>query len=635
MQQTQQDRDSHGDAESPMPRPYVLGRAAVAAVAFVCLIVGGVVSANALFQPVFEGASELVWPHSEISKIPVDGRWVIAVVALAYGVLLLVALGFSNRAVRVARVHTGPRALVLSREALTHAETRTEVSFDQAVVFWQALRYPRQRFTRITETAEYGSRTVRVSTTFTLAASDLGDGLYAIPLLQAARGSLLHGVRFTKGEQRISSLTHAESVVFVRKVIRRLVEAAGPEAIARFEGTIGVDHRSGTKWWQRGVRNRMKSPPPRAVPVPHLFELEELDGVVPPRRASPDTITIEDLVERLIRSAGPTPAPTARYVADRITSLNPAHPSLAAAADVVLALRRNYPICVPIVTAPDRSGPAADSHRITVERVVIPGRRPRGDSDRLRGSASHRVVGWLEAKREAIERALNQALGVPVTTLTFPLRLAESTDSYHLNLRGPEGHYVSEQEILRRHDLDDGGRVPRSELAALSYAMSPRQGQRTAHIYIRSGTKPGRYEYQARFAERMPGAMATTFVSAVTTLVISSAIALATLSLTATEQASSLGLLQILLAFPLALTATSNYTHGSPFWGGDLASRLATLITVVVLAASLWVSTAAMIVPKDTVATWWSVVLTTAALNTLFTLTAWLTRVSIHRSFTP
>lgn len=619
--------------ESPMPRPHILWRAAVAAAALVCLVAGGVYLANLLFAPAFSGVAVTQWPHSELNAVPPTGRVIIAALLLTYGLVFLAVLAVSNKAVRSTRVQTGPRTLQLSAHALRSAHARTHVTYDEAVVFWQALRYPRERFTRITETAEYGSRTMRISSTFTLSTSDLVQGTYAIPLLQAARGTLLHGVRFSIGDRRVSSLTHAESIVYVRDAIYRLVEAAGDDVARTFHATSAAKPARIRQFFARNTVARRA--PTVAVRVPPVFRLEELDApTATPQHKEPSDTSVAELVERLIRSAQPTPSDTARYVADRVRALNPGLPSLEAAADIVLALRRNYPICVPI-NASSGSNDRVDSQRITVDRVDVPERRPRGDSKRLQGSLPHRIVGWLEAKREGIERALNQALGVPVTTLVFPLRLAESTDSYHLNLRGPEGHYVSEQEILRRHDLDDGGRVPRSELATLSYAMSPRQGQRTAHIYVRSGAKTGRYEYQAKYVERMPGSMATTFVGAVTTLVISAAIALATLTVSADEQASSMGLLQILLAFPLALTATSSYSHGSPFWGGDLASRLGTLITVGVLAASLWVSTAAMFADRDDVAAWWALVLTTATVNTLFTLTAWLTRVSIHRSFTP
>lgn len=272
--------------ESPMPRPHILWRAAVAAMAFVCLVAGGVYVANILFAPAFSGAAAIEWPHSELNAVPLPGRVIIAALLLTYGLLFLAVLAASNKAVRSARVQTGPRTLQLSARALHSAEVRTNVTYDEAVVFWQALRYPRERFTRITETAEYGSRTMRISSTFTLATSDLAQGTYAIPLLQAARGSLLHGVRFSIGDKRVSSLTHAESVVYVRDAIYRLVEAAGADVAGAFHATSAAKPAPVWRFFARSAA--VKRAPAVAVRVPPVFQLEEINSPrATPQRKGP------------------------------------------------------------------------------------------------------------------------------------------------------------------------------------------------------------------------------------------------------------------------------------------------------------------------------------------------------------
>lgn len=564
--------------DSPIPRPYVMARTIVAVIGGILFAAGVAFGLSAIFGAASLG-DDSVWPLRRISELPLPARVLLAVLLCSWGCLLIVVYARASLSVRTMAVRAPVRRLRPSTQAIRREAAALSVSADQAMVYWQSLIHPEERFLRISENAEYGNRTMRVRSTFTIDTRDLVAGTYVIPLVLARRGSLQSGITFSTADGRISSLTHTQSIAFALAAVRTLISQAGSAALD------GYDKRPG------------------------------------------DEVSLARTVERALSANKPMGRGRVRTATTSITKL-PCDPHkrifLVAAASIVAHLRKRYPLCVPVDSSPISTPPRGatqQGERIIVERIAIAVRRVREDRPR---TARDR----LESRRRRTIAALNSVFGIAPTEITFPTSAAKRTRSYHLTLRGPEGTYLAHQELL--YSRDHGVRVPSKVLKRLPYTMNARYGQRTAHLYVRNGKRFGRYEYACQYRERMPGSMSTAFVGAITTAVIAGAICMATL---AEDNNGAIGLLQIMLAFPLALTATSSFAHGAPFWGGDLAARAATIVTVFALAASLWVSTAATFAPKTLIGSLWVIVIVLTVSNALFTLVSWLTRASTQRRF--
>lgn len=664
------DEVEHDLEQSPIPRPRVAARFSTAFVGAALAALGALLLISGLF------GGHLIRLHEADSAALVGAPWwldgsptatagraILGGLFLAWGTILLVIYGVASFTVRTRRVIVAPpaRPVTLSRPAYDEAKRRIRMSPDQAIVFAETLAYPAGRFVRITESVERGGHTIRVTSSFTVATHDLRDEVYAIPLVLSPRGQLEHGVRFMMdGDRRISSLSHAESIAYAASAVRALISASSRTA-------------------QRAIADS----PPAGLAVATPFVYEPLVAEV--SNGSEDKRPLGEAIVAALSSNEPIPQAQRDALIARIISL-PASSNrqllLRAAATIIYALSSQYAICVPVSGSKRDATPRGffrrqppqvvplTSTRVTVERVVVPRPRLRGDAARyahrhprlsaqerrrlrgLRGrwsnaqkdSRRRAIRRWrrmratafwrrAESLRRSLENTISRALGVPRTTIAYPTSLANSTHSYHLNVRGPERSYVSEQELLPREQSDDGRRLSNRILQQLPYSMATRRGQRTAHLYVRSGRTFNDYEFQAKFAERMPGSMSTAFVGAATALVIAGALAYATLSSASPEAGTFVGLLQILLAFPLALTATSSISTGSPFWGGDLGARVSTMLTVALLAWSLWVSTIAVAANAATTAALWVPALTIGVVNVLFTSITWLTRVSTSHEF--
>lgn len=560
--------------QSPIPRPHVFARTLAALLGGVLFAVGLSFALSALLDPAVSG-DDAVWPLRRISQLPTTGRIILAIVLCGWGLLLVVVYARSSWAVRTVPVSVPGRKLRVSTSAIRREAESFTLSRDQAFVFWQTLIHPEDRFLRISEGVEYGNRTMRVRSTFTIATHDLEDEMYVIPVVIVKRGTLQSGITFATGESRVSSLSHTRSIAFALAAISTLIEQASAVALAEYQTRL-------------------------------------LGGLSISRR-----------VEQMLVRTRPVARSAAREISDAITRLpcpRRRRIFLVAAASIVSHLRKRYSICVP-VDGPGRSVGIENSPRVIVERVAIAARRIREDRPRT-------LRDRMESRRLRAVALLNTVFGIAPTELTFPTSAATRTRSYHLTLRGPENTYLSHQELV--YSRDHGVRVGRRKLSKLPYTMRARYGQRTAHLYVRNGQRFGKFEYLCHYRERMPGSMSTAFVGAITTAVIAGAICVATL---AGDGADAVGLLQIMLAFPLALTATSSIKQKSPFWGGDLAARAATIVTVVILAATLWVSTIASFAPYALTGSLWVLVIVAMASNVLFTLAAWLTRAATQRKF--
>lgn len=566
--------------EQVVQRPMRLRRALLWCVGTALLLVGGVFTIRAYRDPDLTKLDGWVaWlgaPLRATEDVPERFATVAAVGSVALGICLVVVSAVLSWWVRTRLFHIDGHDLSVDTRLLAMEEARTKISERQALVFWQSLHEPALRFPRISESIEQGSRTVRVSTSISIVTRGLGAELHAIPVALFTRGSMENGLRFNSGS-RISSLSHLQSVAYAAKVVDRLVSSAGKKAVRAYE---------------------LKSPGCESLKV---------------------------RVRQIMTSTTTGGSPDAETVADAIGDLpfkRGRQQSLYAAATVVAYLAEQYPVCV-YVRAEGTDGTA----RVTMERTALPQVIPFTRPDRPAGSKGVGFRTKIEIARKRIVDFLKSMFGVPPHTLDYATRMAQRTASYHLNIRGPEGFYLAHQEL--RDDADDGRTLTAGRLKQLQYSMSPRRGQRTGHLYARDGHGFRDLIYSCAYFERMPGSMSTAFVGAATTTLVAGALAWSVLF----TNAELTGLLQILLAFPLALTATSSTRSGAPFWGGDLSARFATIVTVAVLTLSLLASTIGTSYPRESEVVYWAVLIVASAGNTLLCLVFWLSRAFTHHSF--
>lgn len=520
-------------------------------------------------SPAIRGAARLVFFAADWDATPA----VIATVAAGvFGFLLLAIYAWITSWVHTRPVEVRPRALDVDTTRLNEEIVRSPVTLAQALVFWEFLQYPQNQFARISESIEAGNRTIRVTATYSVQRQGLLREQHAVPLLLVSRGRLEHGLRFSREDTRVSSLSHVQSAAYAIRCVRALVEQAGKRAVRAYESRSAA-HGS-----------------------------------------------LEDEIQKLLTASAPQD-PT--NVSNALLALPVKRAQdaefLQAANVILLSLAEQYPICVWV----PKDLATNDIHqpiRVTVERVVFPELRPFTTS-------GPRFTQRVEGARKRFVQGLRTAVGVPTHTIDFPTSSAARTMSYHLTVRGPEGSYLAKQEL--RDEREKGRSVSRSRLMSIRYAMNKRLGQRTGHLYARGGTEFQSLLYSCKFYERMPGSMSTALVGAAATTLVAIAVAVSSLR----PHAEVSGLMQILLAFPLALTATSNFRQGAPFWGGDLAARTATFVTVVVLGASLLASVYGYEGSSDTKSTMWATIIAVSSANTVICLISWLGRAATAHQF--
>lgn len=569
---------SSSEPQAVVERPRLFLRVCVAAVGVFMIAVSQFLAVRALLDPALTnlepGFAWLAWPLTMTATWPSSFVWSAAAITFAIGAGCIVLYGWLSWWVRT-RLVDAPHGLATDADDELRIEKFTEsVTLEQAFVFFECLKFPRSHFARISESVEYGSRAFRVTTSFAIAPDGLGSETHAVPVLLVSRGTQELGLRFVgRGADRVSSLPSAYAAAYAAGAVRSLIRAAGRSALREYQARSVVCG------------------------------------------------SVEDRVVEILRSTECGDGRSAAVeLAAKIESLSARRrlkPLLVAAAAVVLHLAEQYAVCVPMDAGSAGEGQLV---RLTMERAVLP---------EITGFSFDAVtaLGKIEALRKRAVDWMRNVVGVPPHTIDYPAVLAARTSSYHLSVRGPEGTYLAHQEL--RDGADFGRSLSKGELAKRSYAMAPRLGQRTGHLYARSSRGFDSILYSCKFYERMPGSMSTAFVGAASTFVVAAAIAV--YSLYARQDPS--GFLQILLAFPLALTATSSFRQGAPFWGGDLGARSATVITVLVLTACLWASTLSGWVSHSSQAVMWASILVVSLCNTVVTLVSWISRASTQHRF--
>lgn len=527
--------------------------------------------------------------------------WATGVVSLLLFVVYQIRLGYLY-------AHTTggsgrSSSLTMDHDEVRQRASKLHLSSTEVAFFRNAILDPAIVFARIGENVDRYTRSTAVRTTYTVTKPKGNYSRLVVPLHYSSRGRLDDGLSlFDHAGTRIPSLTHVETTAYVDAVMRYLVRRAGP---LNYRAYIG-----GTDPIEKDVLNILAS-----------------------------TDSWEDA------SYGSQQAQffAAARVAQRLISI----PALRAgplqdAAAILLRLYSVYPICA-VAGSGSLLSITGEVSRITVERrILIPIGRESWNSvlgqlfvlngaglslwENLWPILSFRRS-WrffTAAGRHAFDW-VRHLIGIQSADVAFPLANAARTTSYHLQLKGPEKMYMGQQYL----EHPDGQALSESEAQLIEHVMVPPVGQRHAHLYIRNGGGPGPVSYRARFYERTPGSMAIAMLTSAAAFAVTLVIALNRIS---HPNGDSSGLLQILLAFPIAIAAVSGLASNNSIWGGVLASRVSTGVTIGGSLAGLAVSTLPYQYLPVSAKAAWIVIIGILAVNLVVSFASWITRALVHRA---
>ncbi|HWH25141.1 MAG TPA: hypothetical protein VNT53_00645 [Pseudolysinimonas sp.] len=314
-------------------------------------------------------------------------------------------------------------------------------------------------------------------------------------------------------------------------------------------------------------------------------------------------------------------------------------------ARLISHLRLNYPICIKINPRDFRK----DDIRVTIERRVIPevvhrekAKVPAGS----RKSIARFLLGFNRRAATLLE-AFRKFTGVTSSVLTHELSNSVRAESYHLEVRGPEGYYAARQQFVNTVGL----KLDSAEVKAQLVEHSPLRGQRHTHLYLRRVADTQPVSFQAIFHERTPGSMAIALAAAASTFAIAMILAfiqvrdarafcattfphsvsncLGSHAAIVTDNGS---LIQILLTFPIALLAVS-LPRSSSVWGGVLVARFANVCVILLALAALALSSFATVLTTTGLSVAWLVVIGLLAIILVGSLVSWVQRTLVHISY--
>lgn len=430
----------------------------------------------------------------------------------------------------------------------------------QAAFFLEALVVPRSIYARITEHLEPYHRSTKIRTSYTVSILPrlIKDGMdFVVPLyLPGRRGQLQNGLRVFDGGGKRISTVDSA---------RQTIFAAA--VIRRSVYAAGVS----------AYETYVKTIEPKVL------------SVLTDNRA-PSASRMRVIVENLL-------------VLDR-------EPQRAAIIKTVVSLVRVlakvHPISVSVSAETVSSAAWPHLHRFTVERreVAAIGKGP--------GVRAPRIV--------AVADFLRQLLIVRPNRLYYTIAAAIRTNSYHLEVEGPEGAYVSEMEIIPRAGVLDA-------------RMSPRLGQRRMHLYTTKANVE--FHVAAAFNERGPISFATLTLVAFATTVVVYLLAmqeLANIPLPPKQQVVQAWLIPALLAVPVAVAAIAGWESNKATKHPTLLSRIINLSIIAVVFAA-FIAEAAREHLGEFAGPLWRALPLLGLVLTLLSLISWILRVIVELRF--
>lgn len=180
------------------------------------------------------------------------------------------------------------------------------------------------------------------------------------------------------------------------------------------------------------------------------------------------------------------------------------------------------------------------------------------------------VVLWVPYVLAGVADRLRLAVGSRAPRIEVSAQLARNSQSYHLEVVGPEGSFVSQQSIANfgRKELREQGVYDR---------WRGRHGQRFAHLYLRGASALDEPPaVRIGFMERPPGSIGLAALGALAALFLWGSWAAQPL----TQEDARVGLAALFLAFPAGLAAWVGFTVHRSVYGVPFTTQVINVLTV-------------------------------------------------------
>lgn len=377
------------------------------------------------------------------------------------------------------------------------------------------------------------------------------------------------------------ALTFIDAVVYPRQVYRRIsehAEATHRSLAIKTTYTVSIDKQAGSDddpdyvvplflfpkgeiqdglKAYRGEDSRVSTLSTRDV---HVFAAAVVRSLVFAAGTGAYSAYLGSLEKEVLKAIASPLQPSEQVLSEiriRLLGLNAGSSDdglLDTASAMVSELAKYHPICVPVSARDVRNTRWPWAHRLRLEYRTIPPLK-----------AVDREPWW-----QRLADAVRLGLGVRLNRLFIPIPNAFRTNSYHLEVAGPQGTYLARQ-----------GTIPDQTRLAMRAHMQPRRGQRRAHLYVQQLDHNGEVLFATQFFERAPGSFAATTASAWAAAIVIGVLAIRE-GLNLPPSSGGVGaLLPALLAVPIAV-ASWNRGLAQAVEHPSLLSRTLTFGTILV-----------------------------------------------------
>jgi len=231
---------------------------------------------------------------------------------------------------------------------------------------------------------------------------------------------------------------------------------------------------------------------------------------------------------------------------------------------------------------------------------------------------------------------LRLAFGVKLNRIYFPVDLAFRARRYHLEVEGPEGTYLSAQEVLEFPQPEgvanrSGEALDPEASGTFEGYFQPLRGQRRGHLYVTGVSSTKHFGLAASFFERAPGTLAGVLLAGLSATLVIGIISVRQIMGAASDPGVADSLLSALLAVPLAVTALGALDGAKTVRHPSLLSRALTFATLTLCLLTLVFSATSRFTGSLPTSTW---MLLTAgsALVSLVSGMSWMLRIAVERN---
>ncbi|MDO3244281.1 hypothetical protein P5V67_04115 [Mycobacteroides abscessus subsp. abscessus] len=417
---------------------------------------------------------------------------------------------------------------------------RPHMTKQEVYEFLRSIRAPAEVVERISESVEIQTRVLLVNTvsTFTVQPSLHGGGRCVLPVDYIMRGHLVDGLEiYGSSNERVSSYSRNQAAGFMLAALTEYLSALGESTLDKFQSTV-VE-----------------------IPV-------NLGG------GDTTSLTLEEAVIQVIGADRPWADTEIQCITDQIFMLPhdaSKEPGLLDCATVIRELASHYPLLAELSITGASKAPL--QVRASAIKRVIPFRNSVAGTTRPKGRRSTGGV---------IDTVINfprRVLGVQPALVSYPVANSRRAQSYHIEIKGPEGTYLGRQRVVKR---PNGTEIP---LDNIRCAMQPRFGQRHSHLYVHSAVDLRNAYFENCFFERVPGSVGRATITALAAMVLITLCAITKLGI---GYVKGTDLLAVLLALPAAAATWAGFGERGRITGDVLVSRVSQIGTLTASLLTAW-----------------------------------------------